>query len=197
MLFNWRSRQIHFKVVYYGAALSGKTTNIKYIFQRVDPKRRSELVSLQTHEDRTLYFDFLQLEMGKICGFTPVMQLYTVPGQSYYQTSRRLVLRYADAVVFVVDSHPAKLSENRLAWQELFEFMADLNLMCEDVAIAIQYNKRDLPDALPIAVLQKEMARAEMYPAFEAIASEGKGVYDTFKSVVGQVAAKIQRSLQN
>src|SRR5512135_1756022 len=104
MFINWQLRELNLKMVYYGPALSGKTTNLEQIHARVDPKRRSELVSLKTHEDRTLYFDFLQLELGKISGFTPKIHLYTVPGQTYYEASRKLVLRGADGVVFVVDS---------------------------------------------------------------------------------------------
>lgn len=116
MFINWQLRQINLKIVYYGPALSGKTTNLEQIHTRIDPTRRSDLVSLKTYEDRTLYFDFLQLELGKINGLTPKIQLYTVPGQAFYEASRRLVLRGADGVVFVADSGSNRINDNVDSW---------------------------------------------------------------------------------
>ena len=118
MQINWQLRELNLKIVYYGPAMSGKTTNLEQIHARVDPAHRSDLVSLKTHEDRTLYFDFLQLELGKINNLTPKIHLYTVPGQSYYEASRRLVLRGADGVVFVANSAPECANANMVAWQE-------------------------------------------------------------------------------
>ena len=112
MFINWQLRQINIKIVYYGPALSGKTTNLEQIHMKIDPSRRGDLVSLKTYEDRTLYFDFLQLELGKINGLTPKIQLYTVPGQAFYEASRRLVLRGADGVVFVADSQEERIDAN-------------------------------------------------------------------------------------
>src|SRR5512135_2889742 len=112
MFINWSSREFNLKVVYYGPAMSGKTTNLEQIYKRMDPRRRSDLVSLKTSEDRTLFFDFLQLELGKIAGLTPKIQLYTVPGQVYYEASRRIVLRGVDGLVFVADSAINRLNEN-------------------------------------------------------------------------------------
>ncbi len=126
MLINWQSRQLNLKVVYYGPAMSGKTTNLEQIHARVDPNRRSELVSLKTSEDRTLFFDFMQLELGKICGLTPNIHLYTVPGQSYYEASRKLVLRGADGVVFVADSTAGRINENRKSWQDMIVHLEEL-----------------------------------------------------------------------
>lgn len=116
MFINWQQRELNLKIVYYGPALSGKTTSLEQIHARITPARRSQLVSLKTHEDRTLFFDFLQLELGKIEGLTPKIHLYTVPGQTYYEASRKLVLRGADGVVFVVDSSENRLADSLISW---------------------------------------------------------------------------------
>src|SRR5512135_2661399 len=128
MFINWSSREFNLKVVYYGPAMSGKTTNLEQIYQRMDPRRRSDLVSLKTSEDRTLFFDFLQLELGKIAGLTPKIQLYTVPGQVYYEATRKLVLNGADGVVFVADSQPNRLKDNVESWASLKAHLQAYNL---------------------------------------------------------------------
>src|SRR5512141_1581578 len=123
MFINWSRRELNLKIVYYGPALSGKTTNLEQIYKRMDPKRRSEMVSLKTSEDRTLFFDFLQLELGKVAGLTPKIQLYTVPGQVYYEATRKLVLNGVDGVVFVADSQPGRLKDNLESWRGLHEHL--------------------------------------------------------------------------
>ncbi len=195
MLINWQQRQLNLKVVYYGPALSGKTTNLEQIHSRMDPSRCSDLVSLKTAEDRTLYFDFLQLELGKVCGLTPKIHLYTVPGQSYYEESRRIVLRGADGVVFVADSSSDRLEDNVAAWINLGEHLKSFNLMMDEIPVIIQYNKRDLPDAMPIYSLMDELG-TERFPAFEAVAFQGKGILDTLKAVIGGVMTRVQKNIQ-
>ncbi|PKO15897.1 MAG: gliding-motility protein MglA [Chloroflexi bacterium HGW-Chloroflexi-10] len=195
MMINWQARQLNLKVVYYGPALSGKTTNLEQIHQRVDPGRRSELLSLKTNEDRTLFFDFFQLELGKICGLTPNIALYTVPGQSYYEASRRLVLRGTDGVVFVADSNSARMDDNLLAWLNMFQHLHDLSLPIENMPVVVQYNKRDCENALPVSDI-KNVLGSSKYPGFEATALEGKGVFDTFKTIINGVLLQVQKNLR-
>ncbi len=194
MHINWQLRRLNLKIVYYGPALSGKTTNIEQIHKSVDPRRRSDLVSLKTAEDRTLYFDFLQLELGKISGLTPNIQLYTVPGQAYYAASRRLVLRGADGVVFVADSVPARMRANLEAWQDMRNYMADLGIDWSGFPIVVQFNKRDVPTAVPVPLIQK-LLRVNGYPCYEAVALQGQGVLPTLKAITKQVVAQVQREL--
>jgi signal recognition particle receptor subunit beta len=196
MLLNWRSRELQLKVVYYGPALSGKTTNLKQIYSRIDPAHRSEMVSLQTKDDRTLYFDFLQLELGKICGLKPLVQLYTVPGQSYYEVTRRLVLRGVDGIVFIADSEPSKVNENYQTWQEMFVFLKDMDLPADEIGIVVQYNKRDIPNAVAIPEMKRLLGDSK-YPSFEAIAVQGVGVYETFRAILNLTVQRVQKLLQN
>ncbi len=193
MFINWQLRELNLKVVYYGPALSGKTTNLEQIHAKVDPKRRGELVSLKTTEDRTLYFDFLQLELGKINGLTPKIQLYTVPGQTYYEASRKLVLRGADGVVFVADSAATRLDENVEAWQNMQTHLKSLNLP-PDLPLVVQYNKRDLPNAMPTMILGT-MMEVNGHPTFESVAMEGQGVFDTLKAIINRVIKQVQREI--
>jgi signal recognition particle receptor subunit beta len=144
MHINWQLRELNLKIVYYGPASSGKTTNLEQIHTRVDAAHRSDLVSLKTYEDRTLFFDFLQLELGKISGLTPKIHLYTVPGQSNYEAVRKLVLRGADGVVFVADSAPERVNANLAAWQDMKSHLRSLNLSREHTPIVLQCNKQDL-----------------------------------------------------
>jgi signal recognition particle receptor subunit beta len=157
MYINWQSRELNLKIVYYGPAMSGKTTNLVMIHSSVDPQRRGDLVSLKTHEDRTLFFDFLQLELGLIGGLTPKIQLYTVPGQAYYEASRRLVLRGADGVVFVADSAEDRLGSNQQSWRKMVEHLSSHGMAFHDVPLVLQCNKQDLPSALPPDVLARMM----------------------------------------
>ena len=194
MHINWQLREMNLKVVYYGPALSGKTTNLEQIHARIDPSRRSELVSLKTHEDRTLFFDFLQLELGKVGSLTPKIQLYTVPGQTYYEASRRLVLRGADGVVFVVDSSLQRLSANREAWKDMVAHLASFGEQYTRIPIVVQFNKQDLANALSPVVL-KSLLRINGLPTFPAVAMRSEGVFDTLKAITRGVMAEVQREL--
>jgi mutual gliding-motility protein MglA len=192
MFINWQLRQINLKVVYYGPALSGKTTNLEQIHSHMDPSRRSDLVSLKTSEDRTLYFDFLQLELGKIFGLTPKIQLYTVPGQSYYEASRKLVLRGADGVVFVADSDPKKVRDNLESWQNMKVHLESLNIPINEIPIVVQINKQDLSNALPVQ-LMTNLLRSHLYKNIPAVACEGQGVIETLKAIIAGVVSNLQK----
>lgn len=194
MYINWQLRELNLKVVYYGPALSGKTTNLEQIHQRVPAPQRSDLVSLKTSEDRTLYFDFLQLELGKISGLTPKIQLYTVPGQTYYEASRRLVLRGADGVVFVADSAANRLRANVQAWKNMRSHLASFSIPLTDIPIVVQLNKRDLADALPENLLQRALD-VNGYPVLLAVATAGQGVFDTLKTITREVMKTVQKSI--
>lgn len=194
MFINWQQRELNLKVVYYGPALSGKTTNLEQIHARVDPKKRGELVSLKTSEDRTLYFDFLQLELGKISGLTPKIHLYTIPGQTYYEASRRLVLRGVDGVVFVADSAPSRVKDNVSLWANMKMHLVSLNISPTDIPIVVQFNKRDLPNALPVAVL-RNLLQLNGHPTFEAVALQGHGVFDTLKAIINATIKQVQREV--
>lgn len=181
--------------MYYGPAMSGKTTNLEQIHKKIDPNNRSELVSLKNDEDRTLYFDFMQFELGKICGMNPCIQLFTVPGQEYYKASRELVLRGADGVVFVADSSMARIQDNLTSWKDLNTHLQGMNQSVENVPTIIQYNKRDLEDAIPIEMLSQNFG-AGKYPEFEAVAFHGEGVFNTLKAIVQRVLLQVQQDLQ-
>lgn len=195
MHINWQLRELNLKIVYYGPARSGKTTNLEQIHARVDPARRGEMVSLKTHDDRTLYFDFLQIELGKIGSLTPKIHLYTVPGQTYYEASRRLVLRGADGVVFVADSAADRVKENQTAWKDLQAHLASFDIPAASLPLVVQFNKRDLPDALPAPVMQAQL-RLNGRPVFAAVAAKGEGVFDTLKAITRQVMAQAQQGLK-
>jgi signal recognition particle receptor subunit beta len=192
MFINWQLRQINLKIVYYGPALSGKTTNLEQIHLKIDPSRRGDLVSLKTYEDRTLYFDFLQLELGKINGLTPKIQLYTVPGQAFYEASRRLVLRGADGVVFVADSGSNRINENLESWQNMKKHLVSLELPPDNLPTVVQLNKQDLPNALPPAFLQN-ILNCQSIKTTTAVANIGQGVFDTLKSIISGVVTNIQK----
>jgi signal recognition particle receptor subunit beta len=194
MYINVQSRELNIKIVYYGPALSGKTTNLEQIHAKVNPKRRSDLISLKTHEDRTLFFDFMQLELGKIGGLTPKIHLYTVPGQAYYESSRRLVLRGADGVVFVADSSEDRLKSNLQSCRKMNEHLSSLGVANGDIPIVLQCNKQDLPNSLDPDIL-KRMLRMDSYPTFGAVAIQCKGVAETFKAITQTVINHVQLQL--
>lgn len=182
---NYAAREISVKVVYYGPGLSGKTTNLQVIHKKVPPEFKSDMVSLATETDRTLFFDFLPLDLGKIKGFATKFQLYTVPGQVYYNATRKLVLRGVDGVVFVADSSPDKIQENLESFQNLEDNLAEYGYKRENIPILIQYNKRDLPNALPVEELQKLINKYNL-PWNEAVANKGIGVFDSLK-LIGKI----------
>src|ERR1700719_3946345 len=152
-IINYASREIQFKIVYYGPALCGKTTNLNYIHQRINPLNRGDLVSLATATERTLFFDFLPLNAVVIKGFVTKFQLYTVPGQVVYNTTRQLVLRSVDGIVFVADSHWDKIHEDVESFRNLEENLRKQHLSLDEIPYVLQYNKRDLPDAAPVSYL--------------------------------------------
>ena len=185
-LINYSSREINVKIVYYGPGLCGKTTNIQYIYDKVSPETKGKLITLATEMDRTLFFDFLPLELGKVKGFRTRFHLYTVPGQVYYDASRKLILRGVDGVIFVADSQRSRYDANIESLYNLHENLADYNVKLEDVPFAIQYNKRDLPEVIAVDELEQEL-NPKHYPAFEGVAVTGVGVFDTLKTVAKSV----------
>jgi len=182
---NYAIREISVKIVYYGPGLSGKTTNLQVIHRKIPIDYRSDMVSLATETDRTLFFDFLPLDLGKIKGFSTKFQLYTVPGQVYYNATRKLVLRGVDGVVFVVDSAQDKMQENLESIQNLHDNLAEYGYQPGSVPIVLQYNKRDLPNALPVEVVDKTVNKFG-YQWSEAVASQGKGVFESLK-IIGKI----------
>ncbi len=192
MFINWKTKEVNLKIVYYGPAMSGKTTNLEFIHARMDPSMRGDLVSLKTREDRTIFFDFLQIELGKIKGLKPKFNLYTVPGQVYYLASRKLVLQGADGVVFVADSSAKRLDENVEAWQNMHSNLRELGFNPSAFPMIIQYNKRDLPDAAPLETLRTQL-HCNGQPQVEAIASQGVGVFETLKPAIRSVMNVVQQ----
>ncbi len=185
-LINYSSREINVKIVYYGPGLCGKTTNIQYIYNKVAPDTKGKLITLATEMDRTLFFDFLPLELGKVKGFKTRFHLYTVPGQVYYDASRKLILRGVDGIVFVADSQTSRYDANIESLYNLHENLADYNMKLEEIPFTIQYNKRDLPEIISVTDLQQEL-NPKQYPSYEAVAVNGTGVFDTLKSVAKSV----------
>ncbi len=181
-LVNYAAREITCKIVYYGPGRSGKTTNLQYIHSRVPWDRKGEMVSLATDTDRTLFFDFLPLELGKISGFTTRFQLYTVPGQVYYNATRKLVLQGADGVVFVADSQRTQLEADMESFRNLHENLLEHGIDIREIPVVIQYNKRDLPNILSLEEMEEELNFRER-PSFPSSALLGEGVFDTLRSV--------------
>jgi signal recognition particle receptor subunit beta len=190
MFINWKMREINLKIVYYGPALSGKTTNLQYVYSRTDPGLRGELICLKTRGDRTLYFDFMQLELGRIKGLKPKFNLYTVPGQPCYIASRRLVLQGADGVVYVADSQLNRLKANIETMRNLEQNLHALGVDHRSFPLVMQYNKRDLPNVAPVALLRMQLSRDGM-PEFQSIASEGIGVLETLKATINLVVSRV------
>jgi signal recognition particle receptor subunit beta len=182
---NYGAREISVKIVYYGPGLSGKTTNLQVIHRKIPPEHKSDMVSLATETDRTLFFDFLPLDLGTIKGFSTKFQLYTVPGQVYYNATRKLVLRGVDGVVFVADSAADKIQENLESFQNLEDNLSEYHYKREEIPVIIQYNKRDLPNALSVEELHQYVNRYNL-PWSEAVANKGIGVFDSLK-LIGKI----------
>ena len=196
MFINWKRRELNLKIVYYGPAMSGKTTNLQIIHSRTNPKIRGDLVSLKTRGDRTIFFDFLQLELGQIKGLKPKFNLYTVPGQVIYAASRKLVLQGADGVVFVVDSQTSRLVDNVYSFRAMRQHLAELGLDPQRVPCVIQLNKRDLPDVAPVSALQRYFrVYDDDMLTFESVAIQGTGVFETLKAAIKLVMAQTQQQL--
>ncbi len=179
---NYNAKEIHCKIVYYGPSLGGKTTNIQWVYQTLASDQKSKLVALNTEIERTLFFDFLPLEVGEIRGFQTRFHLYTVPGQVIYDASRKLILKGLDGVVFVVDSQADRLEENMASMRNLEKNLEQQGYNIKEIPLLIQYNKRDLPNSLPVAELRKHLNRYNAQEV-EAVAFEGKGVLDGFKLI--------------
>ncbi|HEX7151751.1 MAG TPA: ADP-ribosylation factor-like protein [Thermoanaerobaculia bacterium] len=188
VLFNHATREMTAKIVYYGPGLCGKTTNLMVIFDKLSPEQKGKMLSLATKTDRTLFFDLLPVDIGKVGPFNLKIQLYTVPGQVFYNETRKLVLRGADSVVFVADSQPAMVDANKESFANLIENLEENNIDVNDTPIVIQYNKRDIPGVLPVEALAEALG-FEGYPYTEAAAVKGEGVMETFK-LVSKITAK-------
>ena len=191
-LVNYATREITCKIVYYGPGRSGKTSNLHYIYGQVPADRKGKMVSLATQTDRTLFFDFLPLDLGSISGFTTKFQLYTVPGQIYYQTTRKLVLQGADGVVFVADSQARQLDENIESFQDLHANLSDHGVDPRTMPLVVQYNKQDLPSELilPVADLSDAINFRDV-PEFSADALHGPGVFETLRGISEQVLRRL------
>ncbi len=194
MFINWALQEINLKIVYYGPGMSGKTTNLEYIHSKMDPSLAGELVSLKTKEDRTIFFDFLQLEVGRIKGKKPKFNLYTVPGQVYYASSRKVILNGVDGIVFVADSQKHRMDGNIETLLDLENNLREDGHSLDSFPWVIQYNKRDLPDIDAIDNLQKRLNYFNV-PYFEAIAIKGNGVFDTLKAIINKVVSNVQKQL--
>jgi len=190
-LVNYAAREINCKIVYYGTGLGGKTTNLKYIHSQLAPTTRGELISLATETERTLFFDFLPLDLGSVQGFKTRFSLYTVPGQVEYNASRKLILNGVDGIIFVADSDIMRSRENIESLQNMVENLAEYGLTLDNVPWVLQYNKRDLASAMPIERIEKEL-NVRAVPSFEAVASEGLGVFATLKAISKLILNRLQ-----
>src|SRR5438270_4153910 len=188
VLFNHATREMTAKIVYYGPGLCGKTTNLMVIFDKLDPSQKGKMLSLATKTDRTLFFDLLPVDIGRVGAFNLKIQLYTVPGQVFYNETRKLVLKGADAVVFVADSQPSMIDSTRESFANLLENLEQNNIDPNDTPIIVQFNKRDIPGVLPVDELQEALG-LEGYPYTEASAIKGEGVMETFH-LVSKITAK-------
>src|SRR5689334_4076332 len=189
---NYASREINCKIVYYGPGLCGKTTNLQYIYDSTSPQAKGKLISLATETDRTLFFDFMPLELGTVRGFKTRFHLYTVPGQVYYDASRKLILKGVDGVVFVADSQEERMDANIESLENLQENLVAQGYDFATIPYVLQLNKRDLPNSLPIDELTAELLQKDE-PVFEAVASTGTGVFDTLKAVAKQVLTELRK----
>lgn len=195
-LVNYSSREITCKIVYYGPGRSGKTTNLQHVHASLPDDRKSQMVSLATETDRTLFFDYLPLDLGSISGFQTRLQLYTVPGQVYYNATRKLVLRGADGVVFVADSQREKLEENVESLRNLQENLIEQGFDIREMPFVLQYNKRDLPGVVPVEELD-DLLNFRGVPALSATAVTGQGVFDTLRAISELVLRDLSRRFQH
>src|ERR671930_54586 len=189
---NYSSREINCKLVYYGPGLCGKTTNLQYIYERTNPEAKVKMISLATETERTLFFDFLPLSLGEIRGFKTRFHLYTVPGQVFYDASRKLILKGVDGVIFVADSQIERLEANQESVENLRTNLAEQGYSLEKIPYVIQYNKRDLPNNVAVEEL-RELLNPMRVPDFEAVARTGVGVFDTLKAVSKLVLTELRR----
>ncbi len=189
---NFAAREINCKLVYYGPGLGGKTANLQWIYDNATPGNKGKMISLATETDRTLFFDFLPLDLGTVRGFKTRFHLYTVPGQVFYEASRKLILKGADGVVFVADSQEERMDANHETLEGLQEHLKEHSLDFQTIPYVLQLNKRDLPSALAIDDLKKEL-QLKGEPTVEAVAFQGTGVFETLKSVAQLVLAELKK----
>lgn len=189
---NYASKEINCKIVYYGPGLCGKTTNLQYIYNKTAPESKGKMISLATEADRTLFFDFLPLDLGSIRGFTTRFHLYTVPGQVFYDASRKLILKGVDGVVFVADSQEERMEANIESIRNLELNLKDHGFDLNSIPYALQFNKRDLGNVMPVEQMYR-MLNYKREPTFEAVATTGVGVFDTLKSVAKQILIELRK----
>jgi len=190
---NYSSREINCKIVYYGPGLCGKTTNLQFIYRKTRPEAKGRMITLATETERTLFFDFLPLALGDIKGFKTRFHLYTVPGQIFYDASRKLILKGVDGIVFVADSQAERMDANIESFENMKINLEEQGYNLSEVPYVVQYNKRDLPNTVPVAEL-KDMLNTEGVPDFEAVASDGTGVFETLKAVVKLVLIELKKT---
>lgn len=189
---NYSAREINCKIVYYGPGLCGKTTNLIYIYKKTNPDSKGKMISLATETERTLFFDFLPLALGNIKGFKVRFHLYTVPGQVFYDASRKLILRGVDGVIFVADSQVERMEANIESMENLRKNLKDQGLNLDAMPFIIQYNKRDLPNVVPVEEMNRVLNPRNV-PSYEAVAATGKGVFDTLKELAKLVIMELKK----
>lgn len=192
---NYSTREINFKIVYYGPGLSGKTTNIKTIYEKVKADNKGKLVSLATETERTLFFDFFPLDLGTIKGYKVKFHLYTVPGQIYYSSSRKLIMKGVDGIVFVADSQRERFEANIESMADMMENLKDYNIDFESLPYVLQLNKRDLPNVTPLNELIQALRKKDE-PVIEAMALKGDGVIETLKGISKLIMIDVKRKLK-
>jgi signal recognition particle receptor subunit beta len=188
---NFAAREINCKIVYYGAGLGGKTTNLQVIYQKTADQQKGKMISLATETERTLFFDFLPLDLGSVRGFKTRIHLYTVPGQVFYDASRKLILRGVDGIVFVADSQEQRMDANVEALENLMSNLKEHGYDFNKIPYVLQLNKRDLPNILPIDLLSTELRKKDE-PIVEAVAFQGVGVFETLKEIAKQVLTELK-----
>jgi len=189
---NYSAREINCKIVYYGPGLCGKTTNLQVIYKKTRPDSKGKMITLATETERTLFFDFLPIALGDIKGFKTRFHLYTVPGQIFYDASRKLILKGVDGIVFVADSQVERMDANIESFDNMKTNLEEQGYKLEQIPYVIQYNKRDLPDIVPVSEL-KQVLNTTGVPDFEAVAFDGTGVFETLKAVVKQVLIELKK----
>jgi len=188
---NYSTREINCKIVYYGPGLCGKTTNLQYIYEKTEPSLKGKMISLATETDRTLFFDFMPLKLGEIKGFKVRFHLYTVPGQVFYDASRKLILKGADGVVFVADSQVDRMDANLDSFDNLRENLKEYGFDLDTIPLVLQYNKRDLPSVASVDELEKALNYRNV-KYFEAVAIKGIGVFETLKQIAKEIILKLK-----
>ncbi len=189
---NYAAREINVKIVFYGPGLCGKTTNLQYIYEKSNPQQKGKLISLATETDRTLFFDFLPLDLGSVRGFKTRFHLYTVPGQVFYDASRKLILKGVDGMVFVADSQEMRMDANVESMRNLDDNLRENGFDLKTIPYVLQLNKRDLPTAVPVDDMYRTL-NFKGEPTFEAVAPNGNGVFETLKAVAKQVLYELRR----